>query len=275
MFKTLLFSMPVQLLFHHLKKNLAILAFWVIIVAAYTGGLGRVYGIHYLFLDPEYCGKVNFWSFFLMGIGFGSFTVAWHITSYILDAHKFRFIGVLKRSFTHFALNNSLIPLAVVSGYLVSLLVFQASNTSVDFTDLLLYVIGFLSGLVIQQLLTVLYFRFTNQNIFRYLAGNVDKTLRKSLLSRNRMMKKIRENQADKYPVTSYLNLRFRLSSTDQIVGFSKKEAILRVFDQNHFNAVLIQLLLIATLILISFFPTYEWLQIPAATSALFIFTLI
>lgn len=267
-------SLMVQLLFHHFKRNLALLTVWVIVIAAFSGGLGKVYGIHYLFLDPEYLGEVNFWSFFIVGLSFGNLIMAWHITSYILDSHRFRFIGVLQRPFTKFSLNNSLIPLIALSLYIILLIRFQVNNGLASSTDIFFYVSGLLVGITAMHLLMILYFRLTNKDIFRFLAGSVDKRLRKNVVSRDRVMSRVRENKADEYKVKNYLDLKFKKRSTERIVDFDNKAAILRVFDQNHFNSVVVELCIIGVILVLGFFMHIEFLQIPAAASSLLIFAI-
>ncbi|MEO9484990.1 MAG: patatin-like phospholipase family protein [Ekhidna sp.] len=267
-------SLMVQLVFHHFKRNLALLTVWVIVLAAFSGGLGKVYGIHYLFLDPEYLGEVSFWSFFIVGVAFGNLIMAWHITSYILDGHRFRFIGVLQRPFTKFSLNNSLIPVSILIFYILLLIKFQLNNGFAESTEIFLYVSGLVLGIVAMHLLMILYFRFTNKDIFIFLAGTLDKKLRKNVLSRDRVMKRVRENRADEYNVTNYLDLNFRKKSTEEIVHFDNREAIVRVFDQNHFNSVVVELCIIGVILILGFFTHIEFLQIPAAASSLLIFAI-
>ncbi|MEP1634168.1 MAG: patatin-like phospholipase family protein [Ekhidna sp.] len=264
----------IQLTFHHLKKNLALLTVWVIIFASFSGGLGKVYGIHYLFLDPEYLGEVSFWSFFLVGLAFGNLMMAWHITTYILDSHRFRFIGVLQRPFTKFSVNNSLIPLLILIAYILMIIRFQVNNGLAMNLDIFLFIGGLILGIVAMHLLMIIYFRFTNKDIFIYLAGSVDKRLRRNVVSRDRVMNKVRENRADKYNVTNYLDLKLKVRSTEQIVDFRNKEAIIKVFDQNHFNSVVVELIIIGVILLLGFFMNIEFLQIPAAASSLLIFAI-
>lgn len=274
-FDELIHSLPVQLTFHHFKKNLALLAVWAIIIAAFSGGLGRVYGIHYLFLDPEYLGKVNFWSFFFVGVSFGNLVMAFHITSYILDGHRFRFVGILQRPFAKFCINNSLIPFLTLIAYIVMIIRFQLNNELVGKSDLVLNLLGLLFGIFIFQIIMMLYFRFTNKDIFKFLTGTVDKTLRKSQLSRERMMNKLNENKEDKYNVKNYLDLKLKVRSTENIVDFSNREAVLKVFDQNHFNSVVVELVIIGIILLLGLFMDYSFLQIPAAASSLLIFSIL
>ncbi|MFK7953508.1 MAG: patatin-like phospholipase family protein [Ekhidna sp.] len=275
LFYQLIHSLPIQLVFHHVKKNLALLAVWAIIISSFSGGLGKVYGIHYLFLDPEYLGRVNFWSFFFVGLAFGNLVVAFHITTYILDGHRFRFIGVLERPFTKFSVNNSLIPLITLCIYVGMIIRFQLNNEFVSSSQLLINILGLLFGIGIFLILIIFYFRLTNKDIFKYLAGTVDKTLRKNQLSRERMMAKLNENKKDKYNVKSYLDLKLKVRSTERIVDFSNREAVLKVFDQNHFNSVIVELIIIGVILLLGLFMEYSIFQIPAAASAMLIFAII
>lgn len=271
----ILHSLPVQLFFHNLKKNLFLLFVWSLVVAAFSGALGKVYGIHYLFLTPEYLGRVSFWSFFLVGLAFGTLLAAWNITTYILDSHRFRFLGALERPFSKFSLNNGIIPLLVLIAYLLKIIDFQLGNTLTNGWGIIQYVGGFLLGLGVLQLLLTLYFKATNKNIFKYVTLSLDKRLRKTKVSRDRMMNKFRENKADKYPVSSYLDLRLRVKPTAPIKEGVDKEAILKVFDQNHFNSVAIELVIIGLILLMSFFMENPYAQIPAAASALLILAIL
>ena len=272
-FDELIYSLPLQLAFLHFRKNLALLAVWGIIVAAFSGGLGKVYGIQYLFLDPEYQGEVGFWSFFLLGMSFGNLVIAFHITCYILDGHRFRFVGVLERPFAKFSLNNSIIPVIVLIGYLILMIRFQLENEFATKLDIFLYALGFLVGINVLILFMLLYFKFTNKDIFKFVASSVDRQLRKSQISRQRMMTRLKEAKRD-YHVRSYVDFRFRLRSIENIVNFSNREAVLKVFDQNHFNSVLAELIIIGIILVLGLFMDFPYLQIPAAASAMLIFSI-
>ncbi len=268
-------SFPIQLLFTHIRRNIALLAIWGILIAAMSGNLGRVYGIHYLFLDPEYLGQVNFWSFFILGVTFGQLTMAFHMTSYILDSHRYTFLGVLKRPFAHFALNNSLIPFGVLVIYMVMLVRFQLSDELATPKTILEDAGGFLLGTFSLLVISFLYFRWTNKDIFKQMAGDVDKRLRKSGLSRDRMMKRLKETQQQqqRFVVHNYLSLGLKIKRTDQSESRFEREQILKVFDQNHINSVIIGLLLIIMLLLMGAFIDHPVLQIPAGASSILLFT--
>lgn len=269
MWRKIIYSFPVQLLVLHLRRNLFLLFFWVFLVMVFTGNFGRVLGIPYLFLDPEYLNAVNFWSFFIVGFTLGGFTVAFNITCYILYGHEFSFLGVLEKPFTKFSINNSLLPLLINILYLVFIVDFQLQNEFRGYTDLIEKVSGFLVGFFGMLVVLYTYFRFTNKDIFIYLAGSVDKRLKKVKLNRQKVLEKLKEVKGRRYHVDYYLDGRLRIRPTEHLHDFYDKEAILKVFDQNHFNLVLIELLIIVVVLLLGFFMGNVYFQIPAAASVI------
>ncbi len=274
-FESFRHSFMIQLLSNHLRRNLALIAVWLVVLGAASGSVGRVYGIHFLFLDPEYLEQVNFLSFFIIGITFGMLTMSFHVTSYILDSHRFPFVGVLERPFAKFAVNNSLIPLIIFLIYGVFVFRFQLFNQSKNVGLVVSDILGLVSGRVLLQLLTLVYFRFTNKDIFKYLSGSVDKQLRKAGVSRDRMMKRLRETRESRDRVRSYFDLRLRVRSSSELDDFYDRQAVLKVFDQNQLNAVAIGLLIIGLILIMGSFMDNPYFQIPAAASTLLLMTIL
>ena len=273
-FVKLYFSFPIQLVLDHFKRNLGLIFIWVLFMLTVSGQIGKVYGVSFLFLDPEYVGKVNFWSFLMVGLAFGNFIVAFHITCYILDGHKYKFIGILERPFGKFSLNNSLIPIIALTVYIVWIIRFQIDNENTTGMDLFLMILGLVVGVFFMTFLLYAYFKFTNKDIFKFLAGSVDKRLKKTRLNREKALKKLKESkQGDQY-VRSYIDLRFKVCSTNNLYGFYNKEAVLRVFDQNHFNSVVIEILIIILIFMLGIFMDNRLFQLPAAASCLLIFSI-
>lgn len=274
MWKKFIYSFPIQLLVTHIRRNLFMLFLWLALVLVFTGNFGRVLGIPYLFLDPEYLNRVDFWSFFIVGFTLGGFTAAFNISCYILYGHKYSFLGVLERPFTKFSVNNSLLPIIINAAYLFFIIKFQLDNEYRGVGDLLQKTGGFLCGFLVMLVLLYTYFRLTNKDIFKFLAGSVDKRLKQVKLNRKRALDKLKEVRDRRYRVDYYLDEKLRLRPTEYIQDFYDKEAILKVFDQNHFNLVLIELLIIVVVLLLGFFMDNPYFQIPAAASAILFATI-
>ncbi len=250
------------------------LFFWISIVAVFTGNFGRILGIPYLFLDPEYLNKVDFWSFFIVGFCMGGFTAAFNISCYILYGHEFSFLGVLEKPFTKFSINNSLLPVIVNVAYLIYIFSFQMENEYRGAWDLFWKMSGYLAGFLGMLAVLYTYFRLTNKDIFKFLTGSVDKRLKKVKVNRKRALDKLKEVRGRQSRVDYYWDEKLRLRPTEYIQDFYDKEAILKVFDQNHFNLVLIELLIIVVVLLLGFFMDNPYFQIPAAASAILFATI-
>ncbi len=75
-FRRVFFSFPLQLVFLHIKNNILLLLFWVILFGIISGQIGDKFGLPNLFLHPEYLGEVGFWSFLILGFSCGGFIMA-------------------------------------------------------------------------------------------------------------------------------------------------------------------------------------------------------
>ncbi|MEQ9285465.1 MAG: patatin-like phospholipase family protein [Cyclobacteriaceae bacterium] len=274
MLKQLYFSFPIQLIVRHLKKNQLIIGSWVLITLVVTQNFGKVYGIPSLFLDPEYLGQIGFLSFFFVGITFGAFIASFHITCYILYSSHYSFIGILQKPFSKFSINNSLIPLIVLLVYVIAIVRFQIHNQYSNALDIIAMVFGLLSGVAFIMVLLYLYFSWTNKDIFKYLTGEVDKTLKKNKLHRQKALDNLKESKKRAHQVESYLDLKLKVRSTQNLFYFYNKDAVLKVFDQNHFNSVVIESVIIGLILLLRFFMDIPYFQIPAAASVLLVLTI-
>ncbi|MEQ9423419.1 MAG: patatin-like phospholipase family protein [Cyclobacteriaceae bacterium] len=274
MFQSFFYSFPAQLLLLHLKKNQILIGCWLFIILIVNQKFGKLLGIPYLFLEPEYLNKVNFWSFFIVGITLGGFVVAFHITCYILDGHKYNFLGILQRPFAKFLLNNSVIPTIGLLFYLGAVINFQVDN-DVAFSIASSRILGLIVGTALMMTVLLLYFRLTNKDIFKFLTGSVDEVLKSVKVSRQTVMNRLREARKGGYRVDNYLNLKFKPCSTAGLHDFYDKETVLRIFDQNHFNSVIIELFILLLILVLGWFVDVAVFQIPAAASVILILTIV
>jgi len=267
-------SFPVQLLFNNFRRNQVLLLCWIILFAMITGNFGKYLGIPYLFLDPEYLNQVNFTSFFFMGLVTAGFTTAFHITSYINDGHRFSFVGTLPKPFTHFALNNSLIPLGFLITYLYEIIRFQINNEYSSHGNLAIQIGGLLAGYAAMTLLFATYFRFTNKDIFKYMVCRIDERLKSKVrVTRASALKKLDIVRKKQERVDFFLNTRFQIQKVED-VSFYNKAVIHQVFDQNHFNLVVIELLVLVLVLMLGLFKDYAVFQLPAASSFIVFLTI-
>lgn len=268
------YSFPVQLLLNNIRRNLVLLLCWIILFAMITGSFGKYLGIPYLFLDPEYLNKVNFASFFIMGLCTAGFTTAFHITCYINDGHRFTFLGALSKPFTKFCINNSVIPLIFFIVYIYQIIGFQINNEYASEWSLLFNLAGLLTGYLAMTLVFFIYFWFTNKDIFKYVVCQIDEKIKHSVkVTRASAMKKLDIARKKQIRVDHYLDYNLTPRKVEEN-RFYDRATILQVFDQNHFNLVVIELFIFATVLILGVFKDYPVFQIPAASSFIIFLTI-
>lgn len=274
LFNSFVYSFPIQLLLNNFKRNHILMLCWILLFAAITGAFGKYLGVPYLFLDPEYLNRVDFRSFFIIGLCTAGLTTAFHITCYINDGHRFSFIGSLPRPFTKFAVNNSIVPVLFLLIYIYEITRFQINNEYVTDRDLFTYLGGILSGYIMMTLLFFIYFRFTNKDIFRYVVCQIDEKIKHNVkVTRASAMKKLDIARKKQIRVDNYVdnNLRIRRVEKNR---FYDRSTILQVFDQNHFNLVIIELMIFVLVLILGVFKDYPVFQLPAASSILILMTI-
>jgi hypothetical protein len=267
------YSFPIQLLLNNLRRNHVLILCWIILFAMITGNFGKYLGIPYLFLDPEYLNKVSFTSFFMMGLLTAGFTMAFHITCYISDGHRFSFIGSLSNPFKKFTVNNSIIPAAFLITYVYQIVGFQLSNEYSSTSELIKKLAGLFSGYIAMTLLFSIYFRLTNKDIFKYVVCRIDEKIKQNVkVTRASALKKLdivkKKQERVDYYLTGYLK-----AEPVETNSFYDRATVLQVFDQNHFNLVVIELFIFAMILVLGIFKDYPTFQIPAACSAMIFLT--
>ena len=268
------YSFPVQLLINNIKRNHVLLLCWIVLFAMITGSFGKYLGIPYLFLDPEYLNQVNFRSFFIIGLTIAGFTTAFHITCYISDGHRFTFIGTLSRPFAKFVLNNSLIPGIFFITYVLEIVNFQISNQYSTVGQLIINLSGLFIGYIVMTAIFFAYFWFTNKDIFKYVICRIDEKLKEKVqVTRASAMKKLDIARKKQVRVDNYLTFDGKIKSVEDN-SFYDRATVLQVFDQNHFNLVIIELFIFGFVLVLGVFKDSPSFQLPAAASCIIFLTI-
>jgi len=273
------YSFPVQLVKLQLKHNVLLTALWAILFLMVGGKLGASFGMHYFFLDPEYLGRVNFWSFYIIGLTYGSFFIAWNTSVYILNSYRFPFLASLYRPFAKFSFNNFFIPVAFMVYYLIKVIQFQWYNEYTGQYNILFYCIAFLLGAFTMVLLSMVYFQFTNTDIKAYKKAKrlkLNKMLKAIVVKRKEREINLAEHGPYKHAwkVNVYLSERFKWKLVRNVEHYNFK-LLERVFRQNHANAIVIQSVSITALILMGALVEYPYFRIPTAASVFLLFSII
>lgn len=266
--KSIYYSFPIQLLFLHFRSNLILLVIWIILSLFVTSWTGEKFGLPFLFLSPEYLGKVGFWSFFILGFAFGAMVMTWNLTVYLLKAHFFPFLASLGRPFTKFCLNNIVLPSAFVLLFLVCQIRFELYYEYLPLTQVLTNSTAFLIGIFSLVLFIAGYFQFTNKDILSYI--DPKKNIPPNLVSGpgRRKISEIEELKQNEnhFKVLTYLTESFRPRIVRSVAHYDSK-ILFRVFKQNHTNALIVQLFSLVILIALGYLIDHKQFRIPAGAS--------
>ena len=145
---------PLQLPFFQLRRHPFLMAVWGVLWAMGLGFIGQGVGVEMIFFSPGEGLSNPVWGTLAWGIAFGIFTTAYHLTTFLLDAHHAGFLLHAGRNFIFlYALNNSLIPLAFLFFYIA-----RYNKLHLDSPSLRAEIIALLSGTVLVWGLALLYF---------------------------------------------------------------------------------------------------------------------
>lgn len=241
--------------------------------------LAAKFGIRYLFLEPEYQGVVGFLSFFFLGIGFGGMVMTWNLTTYLLNARYFPFLATLESPFGKYSFNNALLPIGFFGFYVYRLREFLISELAYGSGQLLQTVVAILLGTLLVVVSYILYFRFTNKDIASY--PHLQNLISSRQRRRTPMPPGYRKMDIERiisgetaWRVETYLTERFQTRRTRSIAHY-RPEQLLRIFKQNHLNALILQTALLVALMATGLGIDYSWVRIPAGASIYILFSVI
>lgn len=230
--------------------------------------IGKSMGIQYLFLDAEYLDEVNFTSFFIVGITLGGLTMAFHITCFILDSFRFPFLGSVNKPMGKFSHNNALIPFVFMINYIVNIIQFQWNKGLQDHYEIIFEISGLVIGFTLVHLALFQYFKYTNKEIFKDLASNLDESLKKNNSNRLALLNKNSFSKKNSVRVDNYFFFPLKFGIVNHNLP-TNKLLLTKIFDQNHLNASFLQLFAIIIIISMGIFSDLPIFQLPAAASCI------
>lgn len=261
------YSFPVQLLLLHFRKYQVLLVFWAILFSTINGGFAKVFGGDALFLNPEYLGRVNFYSTAILGLASGIFTMSWHITTFILHTQRFKFLATTAQPFFRYCLNNSIIPLLFLINLLFRGWAYQQDYQLSGVTQILLLAEGYVCGYMLIIFFSFFYFFGADRNIGRRLTRKFG-TPRKFV---KLILKPTQEPDENALPVHSYFFTPWKVRRARKVDHYDKfyLDSILK---QHHFAAIITVGAALVCLVILSFLMDYNVFRIPAGASVLIFF---
>jgi len=265
------YSLPVQLLFLHLRKYQVLLLFWVIMFSVVGGSFMKNYGADALFLAPEYLGNVNSISAAIIGMAIGVFIMCWNITTFILFSRHFSFLAATQFPFLKYCINNSILPLTFLIFYLVKAYQFAHYKELIPNVEIIFLTVGFMAGLLLILSISFFYFFRADRTIFRKLQPAF-----------NSARNVIYHFQPEPHPanIKSIIHSEWFLDSFTRVrrcrdVSHYSQEMMEKIFKRHHFAAVISLIIAYAFLIIIGYFLDYKFFQLPAGASITLLFAIL
>ncbi|MDB4534438.1 patatin-like phospholipase family protein [Vicingaceae bacterium] len=276
MIRKLIFFFPLQLLLANLKRNHLLLLLWLILFGFVSNSFASKYGIHHLFLAPEYLNTVSFWSYAIVGFSIGGFVMTFNISSYIINSRRFPFISALKKPFVKFCINNSLLPFIFLVYYIIQVIHYQINNEHSSPLEITGYSFAIIIGYSLSIFISLFYFSKTNKNIFKVLgitpAIDGDKPMN-TLFSKQESFYSTVKNKSI-WQVEIYLHTPFIVRPVHDISHYDK-DMLKSVTSQNHLNASIFEAGIFLALITLGLFSENPIFIIPAAASIILFFTIV
>lgn len=263
------YSLPVQLLFLHLRKYQLLLLFWVIMFATVSGGLLKSMGADALFLAPEYLGDVNALSAGIMGMTIGVFIMCWNITTFILFSRHVHFLAATQYPFFKYCINNSVLPIVFLVYYLANGYRFLHHKELIDPVEILFIAVGFITGLLITLSISFTYFFGADKTIL--------KKVQPLFKGATALVYHLQPEQPRK--TGSLIHAEWFLTSFASVrrcrdVSHYSEHLMDTIFKRHHFAAVVSVVIAVFFLITTGFFLESPFFQIPAGASITLLFAI-
>ena len=276
LFRGIFYTFPLQLILVLLKKHMLLLVLWISMFGFVGQFIGGHYGIPYLFLDPEYNGQVNFYSFLIIGIALGGFIMSWHMIFYMLNSFRFHFLASLTRPFAVFCFNNSVIPGVFLLYYTYEIVQFRGELNEMIYPDVFIKIAGLWIGVLTVISLITIYFILLNTNVARFLEKMTDKA-RQGFIRHDVRLNDLKADMLvdkDQWSVESYFASPVKIRLARDVSHYDPR-LVLRVLRQNHKNGFVIVFTSILILILLSNTLDMPQFRNPAAASLTIFFVLL
>jgi hypothetical protein len=266
---------PIQLLFLHFKKSHLLLLLWLLLFGFITQTLASKFGFAYLFLSPEYLGKVDWLAFMILGFSIGGFFMAYHLYSYVILGPSFPFIATLARPFYKFCINNSLIPIIFFIVLCLNIWDVQKYEELRGSGEIIIDLLCMTLGIILFLLLSVYYFFKTNFDILNFQTRSKRRgwySLVGTLFSRKNYWFESHMTRA--YQPSYYFSSLHHILPA-RVARHYDRSLTKEIFRQNHLNASVFEIVMLISFLVLGIFQNYPVIQIPSGASYILLTTVI
>lgn len=261
---------PFQLLVFQIKYNLFSFFFWMLLFLIVGNKLGYSFGVPLLFLSPEYLNEVGSMSFLLLGVAIGGFTMSYNTFSYIRLGPHFPFLTTVSRPFFKFCINNSVVPLLFIIYYIINLTHFQINEELASYTDIVFYLLAFISGFILFVALSFVFFFQANKSRVDLNKESSSKPISSILHKKEKWFEHFKR---DKNRISIYIGKGLKFRHSRSLKHFDQK-LVEKVFAKNRINSSIFEIATICIFFILGAFNDFDIFNVPAAVSAVLLLTI-
>jgi hypothetical protein len=263
------FFMPVQLVLLHLRKYRLLLVFWLILYFTITGNLAAHFGASTLFLAPEYLGRINFTSMFLLGGALCVFMMTWHITTFIVHSKRMPYMGATRQAFIVYCINNSVIPVIFLLFYEFISVRFLKAEEADNLSHILLLELGFLLGLTFVTFLSFAYFFSVSRDSLKVAISRITNPVRiRDIVPYDSL-----DYEIDIIPARWFISGKLRIERSTDLEPYHPR-VMTAVLRRHHRNVIFGTFMCFIVLIVLGTFKEQPLLRVPAGCGFLLLFSI-
>jgi hypothetical protein len=255
------------------KYNLISLFYWVLLFSIVSDGFGGAFGVPFLFFSPEYLGEISPISFIFLGFGIGGFIVGFHTYSYMKLGFRYPFLALAHRPFVRFSINNSLIPIAFIIYFCFKMSRFQLQEEFATTSDIIIYNLCFILGIILFVTLSLLYFFPLSKNQWYESRDELAPKITVDSYTQ-RTEKWYNFFRTNGHPYYYYIAKNLLIKRSREIRHIDK-EILEGVFAKNRISASIFEFITIFSFVGLGFLGQIPVFEVPAAMSIVMLITTI
>ncbi len=244
--------------------------FWAVLFGTVANRFAAAFGSRSLFLAPEYRGHIGPASMGILGAALAAFTMAWHITTFIVHSKRIPYLGAARQAFLTYCVNNSALPLLFLLFYAGHFASFQYVHEQATGGRVLGLLASFLLGFLLSLLVSFAYFFRADRNLLKVVLSRItDPSRIRALIPYDSL-----DYDFDLVRATTYICSNGRIEHLDTLDKYHPRllETVLRRHHRNAITATLTSLFL---LIALGAFIDNPVLRLPAGASFLVFFSVL
>lgn len=269
--RSIYYFLPVQLFLLQFRKYQLLLVFWFVLLFTVTGHFAAHFGASYLFLAPEYMGKINFLSMYLLGSALCVFVMMWNITTFIIHSKRLPYLGGSRHAFLIYTFNNAIVPIVFLVVYSIVSVHTSLIEEHATGKEIAMLQLGFYLGFLTIFLISFSYFFRVSRDFFKNTFALIASPVQtfKNIIPSDGL-----DLQHDIVPALYYIGMGGKIVRIEE-VGRLQPRIMKTVVSRHHRNVIFATFIAYLALLIMGVYIDNPYFRIPAGAGFLLLFAII